>query len=440
MAPPIVSARTPVNATESGPPLPTADLLITNAAEILTCVPRQGDWAGKIPGGSIAIAGERILAVGSAKQVTSQVKITTKTHRLDASDKVIAPGFVDSHTHLVFGGSRLREYAARLTLSADQVKAMGIPVGILATVAVTRQESEAALQSSAGSRLEEMFRHGTTTVEIKSGYGLNVEAELKMLAVNRQLDQTLPIDIFSTFLGAHDFPPDSTRQRYIDMVIREMIQRVADAKLATFCDVYCDDGYYSLEESRRILEAGLAAGLKAKIHTNAYSDIGGAGLAADIGVISADHLNYTKPEAISRLAQAGVTGVVMPALDFCVRHPRPFDARGMIDGGLILALATDLCPACYVMSMQIVMALACRLYQLSPEEALWAATAGGARALGLEDRGALNPGLLADLQIWDSPTGQDVVYRIGHNSVETVIKRGEVYSFIDPAMPYRNRR
>jgi imidazolonepropionase len=434
MTHPTVLAPTPVNVTESGSQQPIADLLIVNAEEILTCIPREGDWVGKIHGGAIAIAGERILAVGPLEQVANQVKITAQTRRLDASGKVVAPGFVDSHTHLVFGGSRMREYAAGLTHTPDQVKAMDIPVGILATVEMTHKESEGALWSSASQRLEEMFRHGTTTVEIKSGYGLTVETEMKMLAVNRQLDRTLPVDILSTFLGAHDFPPGVSHQRYIDIVTLEMIPRVAEAGLADFCDVYCDDGYYSVAETQGILEAGRAAGLKIKIHTDAYSDIGGAALAAELGVVSADHLNYTKPEVMRQLARAGVTGVVMPALDFCVRHPRPFDARRMLVEGLPLALATDLCPACYVMSMQLVMALACRLYQMAPDEALWAATAGGARALGLNDRGILGSGKLADVQVWDLPASEEVIYRIGHNAVETVIKRGVIYSFVDPAM------
>jgi len=308
------------------------------------------------------------------------------------------------------------------------VNALGIPTGIIATMEMTRAETSDTLTVSASQRLRRMFRSGTTTVESKSGYGLSLTEEIKQLEVNRRLRAIQPVDVVSTFLGAHDFPPDVPRQRYVDMVINEMIPRVAEEGLAEFCDVYCDDGYYTVEQSQRILEAGLRAGLQAKIHVDAYSDIGGAEMAAELGVVSADHLNYTDRAAMRKLAEAGAIGVVMPALDFAVRHPRPFDARAMMAEGMTLALATDLCPGCWVESMQLVMQLACRLYQFSPAEALYASTVGAARALGLEtDRGSLEPGKLADVQIWDLPTFEDVIYRLGHNAVETVIKRGRVH-------------
>jgi imidazolonepropionase len=271
-----------------------------------------------------------------------------------------------------------------------------------------------------------MFRAGTTTVEVKSGYGLNLADEIRMLEVGRRLGQMGPADVVNTFLGAHDFPQELARDRYVDLVVEEMIPEVAGRGLAEFCDVYCDDGYYTVAASRRILAAGRAAGLRPKIHTDAYSDIGGAALAAELGVVSADHLNYAGPAAARRLAEAGVVGVVMPALDWAVGHTRPFDARMLADQGLTLALATDLCPACWAESLQFVMQLACRLYRFSPAEALLAATVGGARALGLDDRGALAVGQLADLQVWDVPTLEDVIYRLGNNAVTHVVKRGRL--------------
>jgi len=245
--------------------------------------------------------------------------------------------------------------------------------------------------------------------------------------VNRALLSAQPVDIVSTFLGAHDFPPDVPRERYVETLIYEMIPEVAERRLAAFCDVYCDDGYYTVGESRRILAAGVKAGLKPKIHTDAYSDIGGADLAAEISAVSADHLNYTDRLTMQRLASTGVIGVVMPALDFAVRHPRPFDARAMLSEGMTLALATDLCPACWAESMQFVMQLACRLYGLSPAEALLAATNHAAKAVGLDhDRGTLEAGKLADMQVWSIPTYENVIYRLGHNAVQTVIKRGKI--------------
>jgi imidazolonepropionase len=400
-------------------------LLIANAGLVLTCVPAGGDPVGRIAGGSVAVAEERIVAVGPAAEVAVQVDATS-ARVIDATGKIVAPGFVDSHTHLVFGGSRAAEYAARMTHSAAEVAAMGIPTGIQATVAATRAAPATELIADAEQRLCGMLRHGTTTVEIKSGYGLTTESEIEMLRVNRQLGSRQPVDVVSTFLGAHDFPREIPREHYIAQIIDEMIPRVAGEGLAEFCDVYCDDGYYTVEESRRILEAGRAAGLRPKIHTDAYSAIGGAALAAELGAVSADHLNYATRQDFRRLAEAGVTGVVMPALDWAVAHSRPFDARGMLAEGLPVALATDLCPACWVESMQLVMQLACRMYRFSPEEALSAATAGGARALGLDDRGTLAPGMLADIQVWDLPAVEDVIYRLGHNAVEAVVKRGEV--------------
>lgn len=404
---------------------PHADLLVQGGL-VLTCVWQAGDPIGRIPDGAVAIAGERIIAVGPRAAVAAQVDVTA-ARVLDAAGQVVAPGFVDSHTHLVFGGSRVREYAARMTRTAAEVRALGIPTGIGATVTMTRAASTDDLVASAAARLAGMFRAGTTTAEIKSGYGLTVADELRMLAVGRRLGEMGPADVVNTFLGAHDFSMDLSRERYIESVIHEMIPEVAARGLAEFCDVYCDDGYYTVAESRRILEAGRAAGLRPKIHTDAYSDIGGARMAAELGVVSADHLNYTTRAAARRLADAGVVGVVMPALDWAVAHSRPFDARMLADQGLTLALATDLCPACWTESMQFVMQLACRLYRFSPEAALLAATLGGARALGLDDRGVLAPGKLADLQVWDVPAFEDVIYRLGNNAVMWMIKRGKVY-------------
>lgn len=412
---------------EDSLPRPKADLIITGATEVLTCVPASGDLAGRRSDTWVAIAGEVIVAIGSRSEVAQQVDTTT-AEVLDASGKIVAPGFVDPHTHLVFGGSRAQEYAARMTLSPAEIKSLGIPTGIQATVDMTRAATSEALTASAVERLARMFRHGTTTVESKSGYGLTLGKEIEILQVNQRLRAAQPVDVVSTFLGAHDFPRDVPRETYLESLIDEMTPRVAEDGLAEFCDVYCDEGYYTVEESRRILEAGLQVGLRPKIHVDAYANIGGAAMAAESGAVSADHLNYTDRASMQKLAEAGVVGVVMPGLDFAVGHPRPFDSRALLAEGMTLALATDLCPGCWLESMQLVMQLACRLYQFSPAEALYAATVGAAHSLALgHDRGSLEPGKLADIQIWDLPTFEDVIYRLGNNAVETVIKRGKVY-------------
>jgi imidazolonepropionase len=409
-------------------PKPQVELLIRGAGEVLTCAPRGGDILGRLTGVEVAVRGGRIAAVAPRGELERDWDLSGAAV-LDAAGGVIAPGFVDCHTHLVFGGSRAAEYAARMTRSADEVRALGIPTGIQATVSMTRAASQEELVAGARAVLRRMFLAGTTTVEAKSGYDLSAGGELRMLEVNRVLQAGTPLDIVSTFLGAHDFPAGVRRERYIESILGEMIPRVAAGKLAVFCDVYCDEGYYTAAEAERILEAGLAAGLRPKIHVDAYSNIGGSKVAAALRAVSADHLNHTSRAEMAAYAQAGVVGVLMPGLDFAVRHPRPFDARAMVQEGMTLALATDFCPACWMESMQTVMQLACRLHALSPEEAILAATSGAAKALALDDRGSLVPGALADIQLWDLPGHEDLIYRIGSNSVKAVVKRGRVHDF-----------
>ncbi len=411
------------------PPIrPVADMLVTGASEVLTCAgPGDGPGTGadRIYGGAVSVGGGRILAVGTEAQVREACDCSAAAV-VNADGGVVAPGFVDAHTHLVFGGSRVQEYAARLTHSREQVEALGIQTGIMATVAMTRSEDADTLFAAAFPRLDEMLAHGTTTAESKSGYGLDVSSEIKLLQVNRRLHDSHAIDIVSTFMGAHDFPPDRPREAYVDQVIDEMIPRVAEEGLAGFCDVFCEEGYYSVEQSRRILEAGRAAGLAPKIHADQYSDLGGGDLAADLSAVSADHLNFTRAAGLERMAAAGVVAVLMPLIDFAVGHPKPIRARAWVDAGLEIGLGTDLCPGGYSVSMPLAIQFACRWNGLSPEEALRAATVGGARACGLEDRGSIAPGAIADLQVWDVPSLEEMVYRIGHNPVRNVIKNGKV--------------
>lgn len=391
------------------------DLLVTGAAEVLTCAAGAPDLIGSTRGG-VAIDGGRIVAIGDTSRYAADLV-------LDARGGVVLPGFVDAHTHVVFGGSRAQEYAARVAGVEPPADAA---VGITGTTTRTRAASGAELATQAGSRLREMLAHGTTTVESKTGYGLDTETELRILDTNRILSQDIPLDIVSTYLGAHAFPPGVGRAAYVDQVVA-LTARVGHEGLADFCDVYCDEGYFDLAQTERILRAGLDAGLAPKIHLDAYSHTGAASLAAELGATSADHLNLTTDGELRRLAKAGVAGVYMPCLDFAVAHPHPLDPRRLVDAGMELALATDICPGCWTVSMQLAIQLACRTGGLSVAQAVRAATLGAAKALGRGDRvGSLEVGKQADLLVLDVPSHEDLAYRLGRNNITAVVRHGHV--------------
>ncbi len=411
---------------------PTADLLIDNAIEVITCVPTENDPLGRIQNGAVAVADGQILATASRVDLEERFDLT-EAEIIDAEGKIVAPGFVDCHTHLIFGRSRVEEYALKMTHSVSEIEAMGLKTGIPASIAMTRDASEEELFDGAMDRMKRMLEYGTTTVESKSGYGISWPHELKMLRVNQRLDQDQPMDVVSTFLGAHDFPPQidrndpKQRASYIRELTQEMIPQVAEKKLAQFCDIYCDVGYYTAEESKTVLTAGMDNGLAPRIHTDAYANIGGCSLAAELPAVSADHLNYPTEDEMRRMAQNKVVGVVLPALDFAVAHPDPFDARPMIEAGMTLALGTNLNPGNWTESMQLVMQLACRNHGMAPQEAMLAATSGAARAIQRDHQiGCLSEGYKADIQIWNLPSFEDVIYRIGNNAVEMVIKNGKI--------------
>jgi imidazolonepropionase len=286
--------------------------------------------------GVVAIGAGKVLAVGTSAEVAATVD-SSQAVQVDAAGGLVLPGFVDCHTHLLFGGSRASEYTARLTGDPAALESLDVPTGIAASVAMTRAASDEELLTAAMTRLDAMLAQGTTTAESKTGYGLSAKQELRLLLLNRQLEDDHPVDVVSTLMAAHDFPPassDSQRDAYVELIVEEIIPAAAEQGGVEFNDVFCDDGYFTVDQARRVLEAGRAVNLAPKIHTDQYSHLGGAELAADLAVVSADHLNFATDEDLERLAAAGVTGVLMPLIDFAVAHPRPVDARRWVRAGL----------------------------------------------------------------------------------------------------------
>lgn len=403
------------------------NLLIKNASQLLTMNSEEPNNLGIIENGYVYIEDSKIIEVGNKEGIQKHICDLEVETEIDAHGKIVLPGFVDCHTHLVFGGSRVKEYTAKLNNdNPETLKNLGIEKGLYGTVSATNNSTLEMLENQAMGRLINMLASGTTTVEIKSGYGLTTESEIKLLEINKSLEKMVPIDVYSTFLGAHYWPKNLAKEKYIDILVNEMIPRISELKLAKYSDIWCDDGYYTARESAKILSCTRDYGMSPRIHTDCYSYIGGSDLAADMQMLSADHLNYTPVNVFKKLRDANVIGVVLPGTDFIVKHPKPFDPRPMFESGMKLALASNCNPGVWVESMQLILALACRQHRFTPAEAIKSSTLYGAMALGLEDRGILATGKKADIQIWDLDTYEDVVYKFGINHVETVIKDGKV--------------
>lgn len=399
-----------------------SDLLVLNVGQLTTNDPERPGVLGVVEDAGVAIVDGAVAWAGAQAAVPDRYR---DLPRLDAGGAAVLPGLVDSHTHLVFAGDRSDEFDRRLRgESYEQVLESG--GGILSTVSETRTASDDLLFDEAAARVWRMMANGTTTVEVKSGYGLNVEAEVRMLQVANRLNETLPIDVLPTFLGAHVVPIEmrAGRAAYVDLVCGPMLE--ACAPLARFCDVFCDDAAFSVAESRRILEAAKSRGLDIRIHADQLGRVGAAALAAELAAASADHLDHATKEDLALMRSSGTAAVLLPAVSFSMRLPYP-DARVIWDSGVSVALATDCNPGtANVDSMPFVIALSVLNMGLTADEAVWAATLGGARALGLDDRGRLVPGAIGDLVVLDAPNHLHIAYRPAADVVAAVVKRGEI--------------
>lgn len=402
------------------------DLVIENIGELITCSATAQDSIGLLKNVAVIVSDGVIVKICPQSDVKNIVSKHTRI--INAQKNVVAPGFVDCHTHVVFGGQRVEEYTLLLEgMSLSEMSDRGVKTGIRATVDVTRSMSKHQLFDQSKARVIDMILAGTTSIEIKSGYGLDQDTELKQLNVIRELKQLLPVDIYATYLGGHGCPLEIDKETYINFMIEKMIPLVAKEGLAEFCDIWCEANQYSKEDCRRVLSAGQRYGLQAKIHTDQHSYIGGSELAAEIRAVSADHLNYTPLAVIKQLVASNVTGVVLPGIDFAIKHHQPFNVQPMIAEGLELGLGTNCCPSCWCTSMSFIITLACRNHALSPARAIRAATYGAAKAIGKANKiGSIEVGKKADIQIWNINDYRDIAYHYGANPVDTVIKNGTV--------------
>jgi imidazolonepropionase len=388
---------------------------------------------GLVSAGAVAVADGRIVATGTTSEIR---RALSASREIDAGGRVVLPGLVDAHTHLIFAGSRQDEFERRIG-GATYLEIMAAGGGIMSSVGATRSASLEELIEQALPRLQRMLAHGTTTAEAKTGYGLNTADEVKSLQAIRRLNASQPIELVPTFLGAHAVPEEYAGRDddYVELIMKEMLPAVAKAapppapgRPGLFCDVFCDDGAFTLEQTRRILSAAGALGMPLKVHADEFAHLGAARLAAELGAISADHLLRTPPEDVAAMASAGVVAVLLPGTPFGLGQHEYANARAMIAAGLPVALGTDLNPGtCYCESLPMMMALACRYMRMTPAEALVACTVNAACAIGRgADLGRLQAGYAADLLILNTDDYRQLAYHFGSSPVQTVIKRGQV--------------
>ena len=417
-----------------------ADVVIRRAGQVLTCAgpaPRCGSSqreAGALSDATVAASHGCIVFVGPAPEWDRIGRTTTDALIIDAAGHAVVPGFVDPHTHIVYAGDRREELRRRLA-GATYAELAAEGGGILSTVRATRAASADGLAAASRGRLDRMLRAGTTTCEAKSGYGLETTTELKMLSVIRRVAGEHPVEIVPTFMGAHEVPPEYRERRatYVALVVEEMIPAVAREGLAEWCDVFCETGVFTPEESRAILTAGLAAGLKARIHADELGASGGAQVAIEVGARSADHLLHVTSALAAGMARAGVVATLLPIAAFYLKLGRFAPARMLIDAGVPVALATDLNPGGgFSPSMPFAMALACFAMHMTFEEALVASTINAAYAIDRHARvGSLEVGKQLDAVI----VGGDAVdlLHVGVPAIRAVIKNGRVVAGGNPA-------
>jgi len=378
-----------------------------------------------VPDAAVVVEDGTIIAVGPSEEVTREFPPENATTAVDATGKTVLPGFVDPHTHAVFAGDRADEFTAKLRGKTYR-EIMADGGGILRTVRAVREASRETLTENLLAHLDVMLAHGTTTVEVKSGYGLSVEAELRLLEAIAAADERHPIDIVPTFMGAHAVPDDREPDAYVAEVIDEQLPAVAERGLAEFCDVFCEAGVFSVEHAREVLTAGQEHGLAPKVHAEEFEHLGGARLAAALDATSADHLLRATAADAETLAAAGVTPVLLPGTAFAL-DTEYADPELFASAGTPVAVATDFNPNCFSQSMELAIDLACHGMRMPPDDAVRAATTVAAGALDRDDgTGTLREGTPGDVLIADVPDYEHLPYTFGVSTTETVVKNGEV--------------
>ena len=393
---------------------------ITNIGSIVTWSPEENKF--------ITLSKVEILVEDSTIIQISKT-VGKAEEEIDADGALITPGFVDSHTHPIFSGNRAYEFGMRVSgNSYEEIASKG--GGIISSINGVRNSSEDQLFEECLERVNFFLVHGTTTIEAKSGYGLTVEDELKSLRVIKRLNQASPLDIIPTFMGAHAFPPEfkNDHQGYVRLICEEMILAVAEEKLAEYCDVFCENGYFNLEDSEKILETGKKYGLTPRLHADEFMDSGAASLSLEVGAVSADHLMEVSDEGIQKIAEAGVIATLLPGTTLFLGKNKYAPGRKMIDSGCDVALATDFNPgSCTIQSMPHIISLANLYCGLSIEEAFKAATYNGAKAINREKQlGLIAEGYQADMLFWELGSIEEIPYWMGSDRILNVMKVGEL--------------